>query len=90
MEFTPAGQLAFSHSLGCFWDDSPAPGIGDAGIGDGGATRIFDRAERLQALSAAGDPLERLSAVINIEVFRGDLETALSRSDRSKGGATTL
>jgi IS5 family transposase len=40
----------------------------------------------LRALSAAGDPLERLSTVVDIEVFRGDLETVLSRSDRSKRG----
>jgi transposase, IS5 family len=37
-------------------------------------------------LSAAGDPLERLVQVIDFEVFRGDLEAALSRSDRAKGG----
>ena len=47
---------------------------------------FFDQDERLQALSAAGDPLERLAAVVDFEVFRGDLERALSRSDRSKGG----
>jgi len=35
-------------------------------------------------LSAAGDPLERLVRVIDFEVFRGDLEAALSRSDRAK------
>jgi len=40
----------------------------------------------LKALSAAGDPLERLAQVIDFEVFRGDLESALSRSDRTKGG----
>ena len=51
-----------------------------------GQPGFFDRNERLKALSAAGDPLERLSAVIDFEVFRGDLERALSRSDRSKGG----
>jgi IS5 family transposase len=37
-------------------------------------------------LSAAGDPLERLAQVIDFEVFRADLEAALSRSDRAKGG----
>jgi transposase, IS5 family len=37
-------------------------------------------------LSAAGDPLERLARVIDFEVFRSDLEAALSRSDRAKGG----
>lgn len=51
-----------------------------------GQAGFFDGEERLQALSAAGDPLERLAAVIDFEVFRGDLEAALSRSDRSKGG----
>jgi IS5 family transposase len=38
------------------------------------------------ALSAAGDPLERLAAVVNFEVFRGPLIVALRRSDRGKGG----
>jgi hypothetical protein len=33
----------------------------DAGMGDGGATGIFDGDERLKALSATGDPLERLA-----------------------------
>ena len=47
---------------------------------------FFDGDERLRALSAAGDPLERLAAVIDFEVFRGELEAALSRSDRAKGG----
>jgi hypothetical protein len=42
---------------------------------------FFDGDERLKALSAAGDPLERLAQVIDFEVFRADLEAALSRSD---------
>jgi IS5 family transposase len=37
-------------------------------------------------LSAAGDPLERLAPVIDFELFRPELETALARSDRAKGG----
>src|SRR5215471_15463891 len=51
-----------------------------------GQPGFFDGEERLTALSAAGDPLERLSLVVDFEVFRGELEAALSRSDRSKGG----
>jgi IS5 family transposase len=51
-----------------------------------GQPGFFDGDERLKALSAAGDPLERLARVIDFEVFRGDLEAALSRSDRAKGG----
>jgi transposase, IS5 family len=51
-----------------------------------GQAGFFDEDARLKALSAAGDPLERLAGVIDFEVFRRDLETALSRSDRSKGG----
>jgi transposase, IS5 family len=39
----------------------------------------------LKALSAAGDLLERLAAVVDFEVFCGDLERALARADRSKG-----
>src|SRR5919204_412657 len=51
-----------------------------------GQPGFFDGEERLKALSASGDPLERLAQVIDFEVFRGDLEAALSRSDRVKGG----
>jgi IS5 family transposase len=51
-----------------------------------GQSGFFDNEERLRALSAAGDPLERLAQVVDFELFRADLEAALSRSDRSKGG----
>jgi IS5 family transposase len=47
---------------------------------------FFDVDERLAALSRAGDPLERLASVIDFEAFRGELERALLRSDRAKGG----
>src|SRR5262249_49074192 len=42
--------------------------------------------ERLKQLSAKGDNLERLSAVVDFELFRSDLERAVPRSDGSKGG----
>jgi hypothetical protein len=42
--------------------------------------------ERLRELSARGDELERLNAFIDFELFRGDLERAVPRSDRSRGG----
>lgn len=51
-----------------------------------GQPGFFDNDKHLKALSAAGDPLERLAKVVDFEVFRGDLQRALSRSDRSKGG----
>jgi transposase, IS5 family len=51
-----------------------------------GQPGFFDQDERLKALSAAGDPLERLATVVDFEVFRGDLDAALPRADRSKGG----
>jgi len=47
---------------------------------------FFDTDERLRALSAAGDPLERLKAVIDFQLFRPELEAALNRADRSRGG----
>jgi transposase, IS5 family len=37
-------------------------------------------------LSAAGDPPERLALVVDFELFRAELEAALARSDRAKGG----
>ena len=51
---------------------------------------FFDLDERYRALSAAGDPLERLSGVIDFEMFRGDLVEALARSDSGKGGRPAL
>ena len=47
---------------------------------------FFDVEERLAGLSAKGDSLERLAAVVDFEVFRPELERAVPRSDRSKGG----
>jgi IS5 family transposase len=46
----------------------------------------FDLDARYAALSAAGDPLERLVAVVDFELFRPELDAALDRSDRAKGG----
>lgn len=51
---------------------------------------FFDTEERLRELSEAGDPLERLLAVIDFELFRGDLDAALRRSERRKGGRPAL
>src|SRR5918999_5147010 len=51
-----------------------------------GQPGFFDLDERYAALSAAGDPLERLAAVVEFELFRGELDTALDRSDRARGG----
>jgi IS5 family transposase len=51
-----------------------------------GQPGFFDLDERYAALSAAGDPLERLAAVIDFELFRAELDDALARSDRAKGG----
>ena len=39
---------------------------------------LFDLDERYQRLSAAGDPLEKLSALIDFEMFRTDLVSALA------------
>jgi IS5 family transposase len=41
---------------------------------------VFDVEKRLKELSAKGDGLERLSAVVNFDVFRADLEAAVPRS----------
>lgn len=47
---------------------------------------FFDLDERYAALSKAGDPLERLSAVVDFELFRPEFDAALNRSDGSRGG----
>ncbi len=51
-----------------------------------GQRGFFDAEERLRWLSASGDPLERLHAVVDFEAFRAELEAALPRADRSRGG----
>ena len=51
-----------------------------------GQPGFFDLDERYGALSAAGDPLEKLAGVVNFGGFRYRLEKSLNRSDRSKGG----
>jgi IS5 family transposase len=47
---------------------------------------FWDVEERLRELSAQGDPLERLGATVDFEIFRGELDAALGCRDRSKGG----
>ncbi len=47
---------------------------------------LFDIEERLRELSAKGDDLERVNALVDFEIFRPDLERAVPRSDRAKGG----
>ena len=51
-----------------------------------GQPGFFDVEERLKELSAKGDALERLSGVVDFELFRRDLERAVPRSDGAKGG----
>jgi IS5 family transposase len=47
---------------------------------------FFDVEERLRELSAKGDDLERLNELVDFEAFRPELERAVPRSDRAKGG----
>jgi IS5 family transposase len=51
-----------------------------------GQPGFFDLDQRYAALSAAGDPLERLAAVVDFELFRPELNAALERSTRARGG----
>jgi IS5 family transposase len=51
-----------------------------------GQPGFFDVEERLRELSAKGDELERLSRIVDFELFRPDLALAVPRSDGSKGG----
>ncbi len=51
-----------------------------------GQPGFFDLDERYAALSASGDPLARLARVVDFEIFRADLDRALNRSERPKGG----
>jgi IS5 family transposase len=51
-----------------------------------GQPGLFDLDERYAALSAGGDLLERLAAEVEVELLRGELDAALDRSDRARGG----
>ena len=51
-----------------------------------GQPGFFDVDERLKDLSAKGDALERLNAIVDFELFRPDLARAVPRSDGAKGG----
>ena len=51
-----------------------------------GQPGFFDLDERYRALAESGDPLIRLAELIEFEVFRRPLLTALTRSDGSRGG----
>ena len=46
---------------------------------------FFDLKDRLDALSKCGDPLERLNAQIDFEIFREELEQAFA-FHRGKAG----
>jgi transposase, IS5 family len=47
---------------------------------------FFDIEVRFGELSAKGDDLERMKAIVDFEMFRADLERAVPRSDRARGG----
>lgn len=51
---------------------------------------FFDLDERYQRLSEAGDPLERLLELVDFEMFRGDVEKALSYRSGVQGGRPPL
>ena len=50
------------------------------------APGFFDVDERLAALSAKGDDLERVKGLVDFEMFRPALEAAVPRADRTRGG----
>jgi len=47
---------------------------------------FFDVDERLRELSAKGDDLERIAALVDFALFRPELERAVPRADGTKGG----
>ena len=51
-----------------------------------GQPGFFDMADRLRELSAKGDDLERIAALVDFEQFRPELERAVPRRNGSKGG----
>jgi transposase, IS5 family len=51
-----------------------------------GLPGFFDVDDRLAELSAKGDGLERVKALVDFEMFRPALEAAVPRADRLRGG----
>jgi IS5 family transposase len=51
-----------------------------------GQPGFWDVQERLRELSAQGDPLEKLAATVDFEIFRAELDAPLGPRDRAKGG----
>jgi len=47
---------------------------------------FWDVEERLRELSAQGDPLEKLAATVDFEIFRAELLAALGPRDPARGG----
>ena len=47
---------------------------------------FFDEDDRLKKLSEMGDPLEKISKVVNWEIFRPLLNKAMEKEDRGVGG----
>jgi IS5 family transposase len=47
---------------------------------------FWDVERRLGQLSERGDPLEKLAATVDFEIFRAELDAALGPRDRAKGG----
>jgi len=47
---------------------------------------FFDVEERLRELSAKGDDLERIAALVDFAMFHAELEQAVLRADGTKGG----
>lgn len=47
---------------------------------------FFDMADRLRALSAKGDDLERIKGLVDFQQLRPELELTVPRSDGGKGG----
>jgi len=50
------------------------------------APGLFDVDARLRDLSANGDDLERVNALVDFEAFRPEIEQVVPRADRAKGG----
>ncbi len=77
---TPKNPLAVASS-GCFTRPTRG-GVERMGRQPG----FFDVEDRLRELSAKGDDLERIAALVDFERFRPELEAAVPRADGAKGG----
>lgn len=79
-------DAAYRH----LWKPGVTPAVTRAGASERWRSGQLDVEDRLKALSEKEDPLERVAATVDFEMFWPGLINALSEPDRSKAGRRSI